>query len=209
MPKREKLLSQLGGDNQLGVLLAAQMGGVPQELHLIIETVKLDEQAQGLRPQGQYVLRVLGVFEHQASLGAFHTLKFLSDHPLLYQYNFPPMAVFFRGKPQNVQELILDIEQAHMSTFGHWRKFVEYLELTQPLVDLLSSGGGLLGRMPKPLAERIAKVFEHHKVEHKLIEGDLHEEDDEHGRSRLAKLLLIDNSYFVALDFSVEELGKI
>ncbi|MFN8375816.1 MAG: hypothetical protein U0694_23460 [Anaerolineae bacterium] len=208
MPKREKLLNQLNDENDLGVLLAAQMGGVPQELQLIVETAKLDEAVQGLRPQGQYVVRVLGVFEHQASLGAFKTLKFVDDHPLLYQYNYPPVAVFFRGKPQNVHELILDIEQAHASTFGHWRHFVDYLELTQPLNELLLSGGGLLGRMPRPLAERMAKVFEHHKVEHKLIEGEP-DKEDEHGRSHAVKLLLIDNSYFVALDFSVEELGKI
>jgi hypothetical protein len=209
MPKRDKLISQLSGEKDLGVLLAAQMGGVPQELQLIIETAKLDEAVQGLRPQGQFVVRALGVTEHQVSLGIFAKLQFLSDHPLLYQYNFPPVGVFFRGKPQNVHELILDIEQAHLSTFGHWRDFVDYLELTQPLDELLLSGGGLLGRMPKPLAERMAKVFEHHKMEHKLIDGELHDEDDEHGRSRLAKVLLIDNGYFVALDFSVEELGKV
>jgi hypothetical protein len=209
MPKREKLLNQLNTENDLGVLLAVQMGGVPQELHLIVETAKLDEAAGGLRPQGQFVVRALGVFEHQVSLGAFKNLRFLDDHPLLYQYNTQTMGVFFRGKPQNVHELILDIEQAHVSTFGHWREFIDYLELTQPLVDLLTSGGGLLGRMPKPLAERMAKVFEHHKVEHKLIEGDTDDDEDEHGRSRNAKALLIDNSYFVALDFSVEELGKV
>jgi hypothetical protein len=209
MPKREKLLSQLGGEKDYGVLLTAQMGGVPNELQLIIETAHLDEKANGLRPQGQYVIRVLGVFEHQVHLGVFAKLKFVDDHPLLYQHNFPPVGFFFRGKPQNVYELILDIEQAHVSTFGFWRKFTDYLELDKPLVELLTSGGGLLGRMPKPLAERMAKVFEHHKVEHKLIEGDLHEDEDEHGRSRMAKLLLIDNSYFVALDFAVDELGKV
>jgi len=30
-----------------------------------------------------------------------------------------------------------------------------------PMVDLLNSGYGLLGTMPKPFAERIAKVLDH------------------------------------------------
>jgi hypothetical protein len=32
---------------------------------------------------------------------------------------------------------------------------------------------------------------------------------DETGRSRLSKALLLDTSYIVALDYSVEELGKV
>ena len=129
-------------------------------------------------------------------------------HPLLYQYNATPTALFFRGKPENANELLLDIMQAHASTFGHWRHFPQYLNVGQPLTTLLNSGGGLLGEMPRPLAEKLVKVLEHHKLEHKLVEGEGLDKD-EHGRSQLRKVLLMDDSYVVALDFAVDELGKV
>ena len=38
MPKRDQLISELQGEQDYGVLLVAQMGGVPNELQLIVET---------------------------------------------------------------------------------------------------------------------------------------------------------------------------
>ena len=149
--------------------------------------------------------------EHRVNLGVFGRLAFSDDHPLLYHHNTPRVAVHFDGKPDNVNELVLDISQAYVSTFGQWRHLVDMaddINRTMPMVDLLNSGYGLLGTMPKPFAERIAKVLAHHNVGYSLSEDATFETEDEHGRSRLAKLLLIDQSYFIALDFSVEQMGK-
>lgn len=211
MPKREQLLSQLEGERQYGVLLVTQMGGVPNEIQLMVETAEFDEEAQGLRPQGNYIIRALGVREHRITLGVFGSLKFLDEHPLLYHHNTPRVAVHFDGKPKDMNELVLDISQAYVSTFGPWRHLVEMdddLNRTKPLVDLLTAGYGLLGTMPKPLAERMARVLAHHNVNASLAEDTSFETEDEHGRSKLVKLLLIDHSYVIALDFSVEQLGK-
>ena len=211
MPKREQLLRELEGEQGYGVLLVAQMGGVPNELQLIVETARYDEAAQGLRPQHDYVIRALGVREHRFSLGVFGKLSFVEDHPLLYHHNTPRVAVYFDGKADDVYELVLDISQAYVSTFGQWRHLVESQEdinRALPLVDLLSSGYGLLGTMPKSLAERMAKVLAHHHVSASLTEDTSFETQDEYGRSKLAKLLLLDQSYLIALDFSVEQMGK-
>jgi hypothetical protein len=212
MPHREQLLRELDGDNDYGVLLMAQMGGVPNELQLIIETARYDEASQGLRPRHDYTVRVLGVREHRAHLGVFGRLSFVDDdHPLLYHHNTPRVAVYFDGKPQSVNELVLDISQTYVTTFGQWRHLVDMAEdinRAMPMVDLLASGYGLLGTMPKPLAERIAKVLTHHKVGYSLSEDATFATEDEHGRSRLARLLLIDQSYFIALDFAVEQIGR-
>ena len=168
MPKRDQLLRELQGEQDYGVLLVAQMGGVPNELQLIVETARYDEAAQGLRPKHDYTIRVLGVREHRASLGVFGRLNFVeSDHPLLYHHNTPRVAVYFDGKPQSVNELVLDISQTYVTTFGQWRHLVDMAEdinRALPMVDLFSSGYGLLGTMPKPLAERIGKVLTHHRV---------------------------------------------
>lgn len=209
MPKRDKLFSELGGEKDYGIFLMVQMGGVPNELQLVIQTAQYDDAAGGLRPRGQYIIRGLSVREHRVSVGIFGSLTLVDDHPMLYQYNTPPVALFFKGKPADVNELLLDIEQAYASTFAQWRRFPQYINIAQPLTTLLGSGGGLLGEMPKPLAERLAKVLAHHQLETKLVEGEAHETTDEHGRSRFYKALLIDESYMIALDFSVDELGKV
>lgn len=208
MPKREKLLSELQEEKDYGIFLAAQMGGVPNELQLIIQTARLDEEKQGLRPRSQYVVRVLGIAEHRMSLGIFGRLFFADDHPILYHHNQPRLAVQFEGKPKDVNELVLDIHQAYVTTFGPWRELATDINREKPLVNLLTSGSGLLGVMPKPAAERMVKVLEHHGLVANLDQQPMPEED-EHGRSHMRKLLGIDDSYFVALDFSVEEMGKI
>lgn len=207
MPKREKMLAELKDEQDYGVLLMVQMDGVPETLQLVVGTTQYDADKGGLRDRGQYVVRALGVREHRVSVGLFGSLRIVDDHPLLYPHNTTPAALFFRGKPKDTNELLLDIMQAHSSVFGAWRQFPLYMNIAQPLTTLLASGGGLLGEMPKPLAERLVKVLAHHGLEHKLVEGEP-VGADEHGRSRLQKALLIDDSYILALDFSVEELGK-
>jgi hypothetical protein len=107
---------------------------------------------------------------------------------------------------------MIDISQAYISTFGPWRNVVEMgddLNRSTPLLRLFETGFGLLGTMPKPLAERMGRVLTHHKLAVNVVEEAGFEASDEHGRSRLMQALLIDLSYVVALDFSVEELGKI
>jgi len=208
MPKREQLVSELQNEKDYGIFLAIQVGGVPNELQLLIETAQYDEEAQGLRPRNQYIIRALGVHEHRVSVGVFARLSFMDEHPLLYHHNTAKVEVYFEGKPEDVNELVLDITQAHASTFGPLRHLVADINRGKPLVDLLNSGGGMLGEMPKPVAERMARVFAHHHLKPTLIEDDEFETQDEHGRSRLMKLLAIDDSYVVALDFSVEQMGK-
>jgi len=209
MPKTQQLLDDLRGEPDYGIFLAAQMGGVPNELQLMIQTAQFDDQAGGLRPRRQYVVRALGVEEHRFSLGVFGRLFIADEHPLLYHHNLPPVAVRFEGRPKDVNELVLDIHQAYITTFGPWRELAADINRSQPLVNLLTSGSGLLGTMPPPAAERMAKVLAHHGLKPTLEEKPLYDHEDEHGRSRHFKLLGIDDSYCVALAFSVEEMGKI
>jgi hypothetical protein len=212
MPKREQFFNELGGETQYGVLLVAQMGGVPNEIQLIVETAVYDSSVEGLRPQNDYIIRALGVSEHRATLGVFGKAALLEDHLLLYHHNTPRVAVHFSGTADDVNDLVLDISQAYVSTFQEWRHLVEMpddLNRALPLVDLLQRGVGLLGTMPKPLAERMARVLAHHGMSVSLAEDAGFSTTDDHGRSTLSKLLLIDSSYVIALDFSIEQMkGK-
>jgi len=207
MPDRAQLLSELEQDKDYGILLTVQVGGVPNELQLLLETAEYDEVMQGLRPRSNYIIRALGVREHRLTLGVFGKLTFTHDHPLLYHHNTPSVAVEFAGKPGNLNELVLDVSQAYASTFGTWRHLTEIsadINRAAPLVDLLNSGGGLLGIMPQPLAERMAKVLTHHGMTAQLQVDDKFSETDEHGRARGSELLLIDQTYVIALSYSVD-----
>lgn len=206
MPERARLLEELAQETGYGVLLVAQMGGAPNELQLLIQTAEYDPSVEGLRERQRYIIRALGVREQRLSLGMFGRLEFSDEHPLLYHHNTPKAGLFFRGAVTQVSDVVLDLSQAHASTFGPWRPLADDINRAAPLVDLLASGGGLLGEMPKPAAERMARVLAHHQIEHKLIEQTDFETVDEHGRSKLAQVLLIDEGYIIALAFSVEQM---
>jgi len=208
MPERQKLFDDLRGENDVGVLLMAQMGGVPNELQVFIQTARYDTEAQGLRDKNGYIIRALSVHEHRLSLGLFGNLFIADEHPILLHHNEPRLAVHFEGQPADVYELVLDIHQAHASTFGPWRDLAGDINREQPLVDLLRSGRGLLGTMPQTAAERMARVLEHHHLTARLEGDGQRRETDEHGHSTQWKLLGIGDSYFVALDFAVDVMGQ-
>ena len=208
MPDRAQLLAELQGDNQVGILLMAQMGGVPNELQLFIQTAEYDDAAGGLRDRNNYLIRVLSVHEHRLSLGLFGSLFVAEQHPILLHHNEPKPEVWFEGQPADVNELVLDVHQAYASTFGPWRELAGDLNREQPLVDLLAGGRGRLGTMPKPAAERMIRVLEHHGMKG-WLDGEIERDSsDDHGRSTLWKLLGVGDSYFVALDFAVDRVGK-
>lgn len=208
MPKRAKLLAELAADDAYGVFLMMQMDGVPETLQLVLVTGVIDESIGGLREKGRYVIRALGVREHKVSVGMFGSLRFVDDHPLLYQYNVTPVGLFFRGQAADTNALLVDVLQAYASVFGPWRQIPTYLNIAKPLFSLLAGTGDMVGEMPKPLAEALAHALEAHQLETKQIEGENPQTADEHGRSQLLKALIIDESYIVALDFTVDELGK-
>ncbi len=208
MPERAQLFEELQGENQVGILLMAQMGGVPNELQLFIQTAEYDEAAQGLRERNNYLLRVLSVREHRLSLGLFGSLFIAEQHPILLHHNEPKPDVHFEGQPADINELVLDIHQAYASTFGPWRELAADINREKPLVDLLREGSGRLGTMPQTAAERMLRVLAHHNLKGWLAGESVRENTDEHGRSTLWKLLGVGDSYFVALDFAVDRVGR-
>lgn len=207
MPRSAQLFEDMNGSDRYGVLLMAQLDAVPETIQLVIATTEEDEASGGLRDRSKYVIRAIGVAEHRLSLGLFRQISLRESHPLLHQYNTAPVGLFFRGQPDNTNALFADVLQAYAGTFGPWRQPPQYLNTSQPLLALLNSGGDLLGQMPQPLADALAPQLEAHGLETRaLTEGMV--DEDEHGRSRHRKVLLMDDAYIVAFDFTVELLGK-
>ena len=212
MPKRDKLFDDMQGDDRQAALLVAQVGGMPNELQIIIETAQYDETRDGLSPLHNYIIRVLGVTEHRiVNLGTtVETVRLVDDHPLLYQYNKTPVALFVRGKPKDTNAVVLDIAQAHSEVFGFWRRFPEYMNIEKPLFTLFEEGGGLLGQMPMPLAEKLIDVMKKHGLETKLIEGENPADKNKNPmvEDQAIKALFVGSSYFISHAFSFEEMGK-
>jgi hypothetical protein len=219
MPKREQFFQDLaakdadGADNRQAALLIVQVGAMPNELQLITQIAEYDAAAEGLRPIRNYIVRVLGVLEHRVvSLGTtVASVSIADDHPLLWEYNTRPTALFFRGNVDHAaaNDLTLDILQTHASTFGPWRRFPEYLNVQQPLATLLQSGGGLLGQMPQPLADKLVPVLERHGLETKLQHGTPYVQAHDNPALLQQKLavLLFGASYFISYAFSFDEMG--
>jgi len=212
MPKRDNLFKDMQGDDRQAALLVVQVGGMPNELQLILETAQFDEEQEGLRPLHNYIVRILGVTEHRVvNLGTtVEQVHLVDEHPLLYQYNKPPVALFVRGNPTDINAVILDIAQAHSEVFGLWRRFPEYMNIEKPLFTLFEEGGGLLGQMPKPLAEKLVTVMEKHGLETKLIEGENPADKNKNPmvKHQNIQALFVGASYFISYAFSIEEMGK-
>ncbi|GIK29323.1 MAG: hypothetical protein IT298_09265 [Chloroflexi bacterium] len=206
MPRTQQLLDDLSGDTHFGVLIMAQLDAVPETLQFIVSAADEIPGQPALVDRRRYVVRAIGVAEHNLSLGLFNTIRILDEHPLLNAYNHDPTALFFRGQPDDASALFIDLMQAYASTFGPWRHPPQYLNTSKPLLSLLQSGGDLLGQMPLSLAQSLAAVLELHGLETHMVSEPL--KPDEHGRSRQRKVLILDESYVIAFDFSVEYLGK-
>lgn len=211
MPKREQFFEDLAGENRQAALLIAQVGGMPNELQLIVQIAELDAAVDGLRPIRNYIIRVLGVLEQRiVNLGTtVNDVRLETEHPLLWEYTQRPAALFFRGQPGDANDLTLDILQAHASSFGPWRRFPEYLNVQQPLTTLLTSGGGLLGQMPEALAIKLASVLEKHGLETNVQYGTpyVQQHDNPALLQQSVSVLLLGGSYFVSYAFSFDHMA--
>lgn len=208
MSAQDQFFADLEPENRQAALLVVQVGGMPQELQIITQVADYDESAGGLRPVRSYIVRVLGALEHHVvNFGmTVDEVRLVSEHPLLYQYNKKPTAVFCRGEVENVDEVVLDLAQAHASVFKRWRHFPEYFNPEQSLHSILSAGGGLVGQMPAPLAESVVKVLEHHGFETRTAEGEAYTERNDHKQLQPQPLsvLTFGASYFVSYAFSFD-----
>jgi len=202
-PTLQKLLETLAPEQHIGILLAAQMGGTPQEVQLIIQTGEMDENHESMRTTGQYIVRCIGVREHHLSVGLFANMVLSDSNPLLFNHNEKLMQVHFEGVPPHVDALMIDLNQLYGQTYGifdPFRRMAMEINPTQPLATILNSGKEVLGVMPQPFAEKVAKVLrERHGMTALLVEHE-----DDHRPALKFRSLVMDDSYFIAQDFSAD-----
>ncbi|PJF43545.1 MAG: hypothetical protein CUN55_08540 [Phototrophicales bacterium] len=197
------IADELKKQERVGILLAAQLGGTPEEIQLMIQLANYNEEDESLRPQGVYVVRCVGVREQRLSLGLFGTMAYSSDHPLLWNHNTLYHQVYFRGKPTDVNSLMLDLNQIYGQYYGPFRTLADDLNLARPLGQLLATGYGLLGEMPEPMAKKVVELLKRHGVQAHLLAADQKPPPIQF------HLLVLDDSFIVAQMYSAEPLrGK-
>jgi hypothetical protein len=200
-----ELLEFLSEENHLGVLLAAQVGGTPHEVQIILQTTELDADHESLKPLGHYIIRAIGVQEHRLSVGLFGVMAFSEENALLHPYTETMMQVYFSGTPQNVDSLMIDLNQLYGQTYGQYdpfRRMAEEINRARPLATLLGGGNGLLGTMPEPFANQVAKMLARHDMKASLIPNEA-----EHPPFKY-QLLAMDDSYFIAQTFSADPMRR-
>ncbi len=196
-----EILAALAREDHYGVLLAAQLGGTPQEVQLILQTTVMNADQQTISPTGQYIIRAIGVQEHRLAVGLFANLVHSTDNPLLYPHNAAWQQVHFHGTPRDVDDLMLRINQLYGQTYGLYdpfRRMVDELNPTAPLATILQAGDGILGVMPEPFAEKVVGLLGQYELNAHLEPA---QPAPEHIRY---ESLVLDDSYLVASMFSAD-----
>ncbi len=193
----DQLFTEMQSDDAVGLLLAAQLHNTPGEMNIVVQSTLLDHSIGRLKPQNQYVIHLINLAEHKLTLGLFDEIAFVESHPLLYHHNAPRFDVFISSAPESPESVLQEIEDAHEEILRGWRDITrDFNPMTAPDA-ILRTGFGFLGKMPEPVAQAVAQVLTRHNVQHNLIA-------DETPITPM-KLLAIDQSYFVAADFEIEQ----
>lgn len=210
----KKIIEALQPEENLGVLIASQMGGTPREVQIIIQTTQYEAEKDALKATGQYIIRALGVVEHRLSLGLFNKLVLSNDNPLLYRHNSEQVQVYFRGTPENIDGFLIDLNQLYGQTYGVFdpnMRMADELNRALPLYNLLKTGQGLLATTPQPFAEKLQKLLTRHNMTCNFIEVEdehHHEGEEDHHHDITYQLLVMDDSYFIAQLFSADPMGN-
>ncbi len=196
----EQLAQEMQAEEAVGLLAAAQLSHGVNEMSFVVQTTLFDKAVGGLRPQTQYIIQANGVVEHKLTLGLFNQIGFVQDHPLLYHHNMPRVRLFVGSAVADAVPLIDAIGDAHTQVYDGWRDLEMDLNKLAPLERVLRAGYGLLGEMPEPFAAALSEVLTRRGVQHTMMYDD--------AVSLPMKLLMLDESYFVASDFDIEVAGQ-
>lgn len=207
MENPEKILQSivdlLEDDSKIGIMLAAQMGTTPQEVQLVMQVADYDEESFTVTSGDTYIVRCIGVQEHRLSLGMFNRMATSADHPLLWNHNYRYQQIYFRALHDNIEvdDFMLELNQLYGQHYGNIRSLAMDINRMAPLGTILGRGNGLLGEMPKPMAEIVKDLMERYGYECTLVDA----EEDEPPMA--FKLLVMDDSYFIASLYSADKMS--
>lgn len=193
------IIETLSASDKIGVLLMAQMGATPQEVQFILQTADYDEETYTVTTGDTFIIRCIGVEDHRISVGMFIRLIVTDDHPVLWNYNEQFQQIYFKGTPDNVDGLMLELNQLYGQHYGEARNLAQDINRMAPLETILTRGSGLLGEMAGPMAEKVKALFERHGLEVNLLASEQEEPPIKHS------LLVMDDSFVIAQMFSADQ----
>jgi hypothetical protein len=121
--------------------------------------------------QSEWLVRCRGVRECVIG-GRFGDLVMHEfDHAAIRQHRDPRRALFFTGKPGDIDALVGQLWRGHQRVAGSWIAFDRYLNTERRLHDLLSLGFGKLADGPDFLMQEYAHILKEASVDVSL--GDL------------------------------------
>jgi hypothetical protein len=133
-----------------------------------------------------------------------------SGHAAIRQHRDPRRALFFTGKPGDVDALIGQLWRVHQGVAGSWIAFDRYLNAERRLHDLLSFGFGKLADGPDFLMQEYARILKEASVVVSL--GDLWPTKVWTGGTWVEtaaelSMVAVDKSFVVAEGFEDERAG--
>jgi hypothetical protein len=136
-----------------------------------------------------------GKREFSLGKGKFTSLKLLENHPLLLEYIEPIVAVQLVSPVNDKEMFRRELELAANQVFDGWRSVEHYNFMS--LDKFLAESYGILMEAPKSYAEAALQAGERSGV--KLTLRERYEP-----KGKLPHVLLLDEWYIVADDFTVE-----
>lgn len=100
--------------------------------------------------------------QHRLCGGFISTLQVESEHPLLWRFNKPQRAIYFRGTTASPHALIGAIAEAHVDMVGNWLPLDAFLNSGVRLSELLAGGHGLFADGPQPVLDAYERVLTEH-----------------------------------------------
>lgn len=99
---------------------------------------------------------------YDISSNEIYSFDFPTDHPLLWEWRSDKKTLFFTGKPQDINSLIINLYKIQSSFTKWWLPQHAYLNAgnLEGLVALLEGGHGVLSEAPEHLLKQYAAELE-------------------------------------------------
>jgi hypothetical protein len=144
---------------------------------------------------------------YQISTNEIYKFDFPVDHPLLWEWWSDEKTLFFTGKPQDINSLIIDLYKIQNSFTRWWLPQQAFLNAgsLESLIALLEGGHGVLAKAPEPLLKRYAAELEKQGCKVSIL-GEVSSRADGQVDTWPYRVFIFESSFVIAeeFDFKIE-----